>query len=133
MKKKNLKYFVIGAIVVGLITGFVIFDKVMNAPHRQISKEVTDFVMPAEDLQFQFANSQETATTKYMDKVIETYGSVTEIGLNHIVLEDKVLVMFLEGLNQEIIEGDQLKIKGRCVGFDELILLVKIDQATTIN
>lgn len=128
-----MKYIVIGIAALVLLSGMVIYEKVFNAKHREIFEGPTEFTISADDLQFYFADNQKVATKKYMDKVIETYGSVTEVGDNTLVLEDRVQVYFLSDLKQEITVGDNMSIKGRCVGFDELLLTVKMDQATTIK
>ncbi len=128
-----MKFIVIGIAALVLLSGLVIYEKVFNAKHREIFEEPTEFTISADDLQFYFADNQEIATKKYMDKVIETFGSVTEVGDNTLVLEDKIQVYFLSDLKQEITVGDKLSIKGRCVGFDELLITVKMDQATTIK
>ncbi len=133
MSKKRTGYIVMAILVVGLITGFVVYKKVINPEQRQISKEVTEFTMDAEDLQFYFLNDPEAATLKYIDKVVETYGTVTEVGPNFIVMEGKVQANLLEGNKQHIKVGDIVKTKGRCIGFDEFLLLVKIDQVTIIK
>lgn len=128
-----MKYIVIGITALILLSGLVIYEKVFNAKHREIFAEPTEFTISADDLQFHFADNQKVATKKYMNKVIETYGLVTEVDDNTLVLENKIQVYFLSELKQEITVGDNLSIKGRCVGFDELLLTVKMDQATTIK
>lgn len=133
MSKTNMKYALISLTVLIILSGFVIYDKVFNPEQREISKEPTAFEISADELQFHFADDQETATHKYIDKVIETHGRVTEIGAKTIVLEDRVQVYFLNDLKQALTIGENVNVKGRCVGFDELLLAVKIDQATTIK
>lgn len=133
MNKKRIGYILLTLLCLGLLTGWIVYKKVINPEHREIAKEATNFTIDADDLQFHFLNDPGKATLKYVDKVIETYGTVTEIGSNLIVLEQKVQTNFLESNNQNIAVGDVIKIKGRCVGFDEFLLLVKIDQATTIK
>ncbi len=133
MSKKRIGYIVMAILVVGLITGFVVYKKVINPEQRQISKEVTEFTMDAEDLQFHFLNDPEAATFKYIDKVVETYGTVTEVGPNFIVMEGKVQANLLQENKQPVKVGDIVKTKGRCIGFDEFLLLVKIDQVTIIK
>jgi hypothetical protein len=132
MNKKRIKYLTIGLGILIAVSGFVVYKTVINPEHREISKETTDFTVPAKDLQFHFAGNPNDATIKYIDKVIETNGLVTELGANTLVLENKVQVYFLNDIKSEIRIGDHLKVKGRCVGFDELLALVKIDQATTL-
>ncbi|NHF58321.1 hypothetical protein FK220_003140 [Flavobacteriaceae bacterium TP-CH-4] len=133
MSKKNKRYFLMGFAALVILTAFVIYDRVFNAAPREIAKETTEFSIPADNLQFHFADNQAKATAKYLNRVLETSGSVTELGTNTMVLENRVQVYFLDNPEQDISLGDTISIKGRCVGFDELLLLVKIDQATTIK
>jgi len=133
MKKKKMRYIIIGLFAFTIASVMLIYNMVFNAEHRQIFAETTAFTMPAEDLQFHFANDEVNATNKYIDKVIETHGTITEIASTYVVLENRVQVDFLNGVEQGTNKGDIINIKGRCVGFDELLLVVKIDQATTIK
>ncbi|MDT0607774.1 OB-fold protein [Croceitalea rosinachiae] len=133
MNKKRIGYIVLALLGLGLITGFIVYKKVINPEHREIFEESTDFIIDAEDLQFHFLNDPEAGTLKYMNKVIETYGTVTEVGSNLIIIEQKIQANFLESNTQKVLVGDVIRIKGRCIGFDEFLLLVKIDQATTIK
>ncbi len=133
MSRTAMKYALISLAVLIILSGFVIYDKVFNPAHREIAKEPAAFTIAADELQFHFADNQATAAQKYIDKVVETHGAVTEIGPNTIVLEDRVQVYFLNDLKQDLTIGEEINIKGRCVGFDELLLAVKIDQATTLK
>ena len=133
MIKKNIRYIILGLGALILVSGAVIYNVVFNAEHREIFTETTEFIVPAEDLQFHFATDETKATNKYIDKVVETHGTITEIASNYVILENRVQVDFLNGIEQDANKGDIINIKGRCVGFDELLSLVKIDQATTIK
>jgi len=133
MKKNRIRYIVSSLMVLVMIVGFVLYKKVINPEHREIAAETTEFTLPVEDLQFHFLNNQGAANEQFIDKVVETYGTVTEIGANLVVLEDMVQANFLKESSQKIIVGDVIKIKGRCIGFDEFLLLVKMDQTTTIK
>jgi len=133
MNKKRILSIVLTLFGLGIIGSLIVYKKVINPAHREIAKEVTDFTIDVDDLQFHFLNNPEEATLKYVDKVIETYGTVTEVGSDLVVFEEKVQANFLETNDQNIAVGDNIRIKGRCVGFDEFLLLVKIDQVTTIK
>ncbi len=133
MKKERVRYIVSSLLVLAIIVGFVLYKKVINPAHREIAAENTEFKLPVEDLQFHFLNDQEAANGQFIDKVVETYGTVTEIDDNLVVLEDMVQANFLKENDQKIIVGDLVKIKGRCIGFDEFLLLVKMDQTTTLK
>ena len=133
MKKKKIRYLILTLLGLALIIGFVTYKKVINPEHRDIYTETTAFTLSAKELHSHFLENPEDATLKYANKVVETYGTVTEIETNLVVLEDKVHANFLEDNKQKIIVDDILKIKGRCIGFDEILLSVKIDQTTTVK
>lgn len=123
----------LGVAIMGLLVGVVALGFVLNATFnpkpRIIANEKAAFLIPADELQYFFANNEETASQKYMDKVLEVSGEVTEIEGKSVVLDNRVLVNFLTDTGNGLREGEELVIKGRCVGFDELLLQVKIDQA----
>ena len=52
---------------------------------------------------------------------------------NHIMLDNKIQIHLLNPEEQSINLGEIITIKGRCVGFDDLLEEVKIDQATIID
>ena len=131
MKKK------LGIAVIGLLVGVIALGLLLNATFnpkpRVIANEKAAFQIPADELQYFFANNDVTASQKYMDKVLEVFGEVTEVDEKSIVLDNRVLVNFLTITEEGLHEGEELVIKGRCVGFDELLLQVKIDQAEIIT
>ena len=128
MKKRTI--YLIGMVVAGItILGFSL-NSTFNPKHRVISEEKAAFLIPADELQYFFANNEQTAVEKYMDHVLEVSGQITEVGEQSIVLDKRVQVNFLADSPSTLTEGDMLTIKGRCIGFDELLLQVKIDQAT---
>ncbi|GMN09035.1 hypothetical protein MTsPCn9_05090 [Croceitalea sp. MTPC9] len=121
------------SIVLMVMAGAIINKKVINPEHREISEEKTDFTISAENLQFHFANDPGKATKKYMDRVVEISGNITEVEANSMVMSNRVQVDFLDSLNSQLNIDGNVTIKGRCVGFDELLLMVKIDQATILK
>jgi hypothetical protein len=126
--KKKLTLAIIG-LLVGIGALGVILNSTFNPKPRVIAKEKVAFTIPADELQYFFAHNEQVAIEKYMDQVLEISGQVTEIGDQSIVLDKRVQVNFLSNALENLTEGDELTIKGRCVGFDELLLQVKIDQA----
>lgn len=126
--KKKLILAVVG-LTVGVVALGAILNFTFNPKPRIIANEKAAFFIPADQLQNFFANNEETATQKYMDKVLKVSGEVTEFEGKSVILDNKVLINFLGDTIEGLREGEQLVIKGRCVGFDELLLQVRIDQA----
>lgn len=133
MIKKNKRYIVFGLIAFTIASSILVYDKVFNAEHREISAETTAFTISAENLQFHFANDQAETYSKFINSVVETYGTITEVAPNYVILENRVQIDFLNSMEEGANIGDVIHIKGRCVGFDELLLLAKIDQATILK
>ncbi len=131
---KNKKGYIIGLFVLALIilAGFA-YDMTFNSKHREISKEDAAFQIAADELQYFFANNEASSVQKYMDEVLEVSGTITEIEENSVVLDKRVMVSFLPDPEYVFEDGKPIVIKGRCVGFDELLLQVKIDQASIID
>ncbi|MFC4218929.1 hypothetical protein [Flagellimonas marina] len=119
----------ITGLIVGVASLGFLLQGILNPKPRVIANEKAAFLVPADELQYFFASNAEIASEKYLDQVLEVSGEVTEVAGKSIVLDNRVMVNFLTDTLNGAQEGEELIIKGRCVGFDELLLQVKIDQA----
>jgi len=54
-------------------------------------------------------------------------GVVTKIKWSYLTLNDKIYCKFEKELPKNVLNTN-LKVKGRCIGFDELLEQVKLDQ-----
>lgn len=131
MKKKEL--IVTSILVVILIIAASVYNYVFNSEHRNIAQEEALVSMSAQDLFNHFEANETLATTTYLDQVVELKGKVTTIEDGAIVLDNVIQANFNESKILTLKEGQTVTIKGRCVGYDELLELVKIDQSTLIK
>ncbi len=127
MKKK---YLILGLLLVALGAGYFL-NQYLYKGHRDIAAELVDFELKPEDLNRLMSNAE--SSSDYIDKVIQIQGQITSIEQQAITLNDQVQVNFINHNINELKVASTLKIKGRCVGYDDLLELVKIDQATIIN
>lgn len=97
---------------------------------RNILEEKTAHTLTAQML---FEHFSEENGSQYIDQAIITSGKATEIDKKSMFLDNKVQVNFGDYPGQTIEIGDYLIVKGRCIGFDDLLGVVKIDQATITN
>jgi hypothetical protein len=125
--KKYLTYLVVVALIVSLSYSYV-YKK-----HRKIQNEKAMFTLTTEQIFNEFQINKIIANDKYLDKVIIVSGSITNIDLIKIELNNKLLSYLIE--NDSILKkvGDKITIKGRCIGFDELLEIVKIDQSVILK
>ena len=103
--------------------------------HRDIDKETADYIVTPALLEKEFAYNDSLAYIKYQDKTIELTAKVTAIDApsKGIVLDEKVFATFKDGLPKDIVSGKMLKIKGRFLGYDDLLLEFKIDQCSVVR
>lgn len=131
MKKK--KVIILCVIVLAILAAFFVYDYTFNSEHRDIANEEATIALSAKEMYSDFQNDEASATTKYLDKVIAVEGEITAIEINDITLNDQIQANFNAEQISKAKEGNLITIKGRCVGYDDLLEMVKIDQATIIN
>ncbi|HMC01754.1 MAG TPA: hypothetical protein VKN14_12030 [Flavobacteriaceae bacterium] len=125
--KKKIFIFIITIIIVIIAYNYVYQD------HRNIEKEKAEFVVLATEISNEFLDNPEQASTKYLNKTIEVTGVVTNINDNDLTLDINVFCQFVANIEDEISVGDKIKVKGRCIGFDDLLTELKLDQCTIIE
>ena len=123
----NKKYLFIGGILlIGLVAwGFYLYNK----PHTSTAHERPDFSIPAVDLYNAYQKDESGANNKFLGKVIEVKGSVSEVHPgkgNTDILMDATATG--GGVNcsfpniplsqlQTLKKGNIITVKGRCTGF----------------
>ena len=83
-------------------------------------------------LKHELNTNQNKAVTKYLNKTIEVTGKATQIEQHSIIL-DQFIYAHLDTLNIDISVDDIIVIKGRFIGFDELLEEFKLDQCTVVS
>ena len=103
--------------------------------HRDIQGETADYVVTVSGLEKEFSSNDSLASIKYQDKTIELTAQVTSINPESkgIVIGEKIFAVFKDSLPKDIISGKMLKIKGRFLGYDDLLQEFKIDQSSVVR
>jgi hypothetical protein len=120
-------------ILIVLIIAFILGYGYINQSHRNIENEIVAFNLSSTDIESSFSKNGTEAETKYLNKTIEVHGTITEMNTKTITLDDKVFCQFLNPLEHGLNNDSQLKIKGRVIGYDDLLEQVKLDQCTIIK
>jgi hypothetical protein len=127
---KKILIFVTIALLIALSFAVYLFNK--KVPTLDHTK--TDFVISANDLFNEFETNEELANMKYVDRILEVSGEI--IGL-HKDISDSLWSVYLKaenammyGINcsftinpQQLEIGDEVTVKGQCVGKLEDVLL----------
>lgn len=128
---KVKKTYIAFTILLAILIGCIAIYKYMYQKPRDIAQEHVDFDISPQLLNENMSDPQKA--TNYIDKVVLIKGTITAIEQNSVIFDNAIQINFnAENLNSFSIQ-DQIEIKGRCVGYDDLLELVKIDQATTIK
>jgi len=113
-------------IVIGLIAYNYIYHK-----HRDIGSETAEFVVDSADLANEFTINPSASEKKYLNKTIEVLGTITELNDNDFTLDDNVFCQFTGKI--ELIKSKVVRVKGRFIGYDNLLEQVKLDQCSILT
>ena len=122
---KNKTGFIFSFIAILVASIYIYTQK----PHRNISNEKVEFVLFSDEFLKEFKVNEGTAAAKFLDKTVLVEGVVTEINMNYLTLDDKIYCKFEKEIPKNVLNTN-LKVKGRCIGFDELLEQVKLDQCS---
>ncbi|GAB1309593.1 hypothetical protein KH5_22760 [Urechidicola sp. KH5] len=100
--------------------------------HRDISSESTDIIIGGTQLKDAFVFNYSKANVNYLDKTILVTGKITELTVSEITLDNVIFCTF-DTIVSTINLNDSVMIKGRCIGFDELLEQVKVDQCQILK
>lgn len=118
----------LGAIILLLIISVTVYYQ-YNQPRKDVSAQHTDVAIAASRLYQHYSEHEMEADTKYLDKVIEVKGSVSDVQNNNGMI---VLLMNagdgLGGINcsmkepnlpitQQNLRDKTVVVKGKCTGF----------------
>ena len=122
----------IALIIVLIITAFICYNYIYQ-DHRDIKNEKAEFSISSNDIVNQFINNASAAEQKFLNKTIEVSGLITDINSNDITIDNKVFCQFSNNLETSLDKNENIKIKGRVIGYDDLLEQIKLDQSTIIN
>ncbi len=131
--KKYIKYLFLLAILVAIF-GFYEY----NRPHKNVSHMSTDFKTEASQLFTEFEEDETAANAKYLDKVIEVSGIISNITAEQeeaqsITIETENMMFGIIGeldplsthKTNDLKKGDRVTLKGICSGMLSDVILVR--------
>ncbi len=123
---KNKILIIIALLVIALLAYNYLYQD-----HRDIASEEAKFSISPEQIVNAFKTNTRDSEKKFLNQTIELTGSVTESNNKDLTLNHIVFCQFSE--NHETTLNANIKIKGRCIGYDDLLEQVKLDQCYIIN
>jgi len=121
----------LGSLLILAIIGVVGYNYIYQ-DHRNIEKETAEFSMTAIEVANLFKENAIDAEQKFLNKTIEVIGNVSDNNKTEITIDNQVFCQFLEPINETQLNKN-IKIKGRVIGYDDLLEQVKLDQCSIIK
>ena len=119
------KYFPFFIILLAIAVHFV-----WNKPHKDYSTMKADITISSSNFINEFKANSTLATEKYLNQIILVNGNITD-KLTKSVLLDKEIVCTLDSSSLKALEliqiNNEISIKGRFVGFDDLFEEIRLD------
>ena len=100
--------------------------------HRTINQEESLFNMEASILFDEFLDNSKQAEYKYLDQTITVSGVISSVNNESITINNKIFCNFAE-IFSELKVNDSISVKGRCIGYDDLLEEIKFDQCSIVK
>ena len=102
----------------------------VNKDFRNIACEKSAYYVTATILQNDFNTCESLANKKYLDKTINVKGKITSINILDSTLEidEKILVVCTDSISAKLAFNQQINVKGRFIGYDDLFHQFRLDQ-----
>lgn len=117
-------------IVVVLITGF--FGAryyAYNGGKRDLQSEQAAFTIKTKDIVAEFVANEVVANKKYLEKPVAISGTITSVNSTEVII-DEIGVCNFTTADASLKVGQTVTIKGRVVGYDDLLGGVNLDQCS---
>lgn len=101
--------------------------------HRDITKEDAEYILTAKKLHEDFLENPDLAKDLYLNKTLVVKGQISEMDNRNLTLDKKVFCEFIMLPQNNFKVGEEMTVKGRCIGFDDLLEQVKLDQCSFIK
>lgn len=132
-KLKTIFFITSVLILVGVIAGPRIKDyMVNNIGKRDLQLEEAAFTLKAKDFVAEFTTKEADANKKYLEKPVVISGVITSVSDKEVILDDVVVCGFSTA-DFLLKVGQDVSVKGRVVGFDDLMGSVNMDQCSINN
>ena len=128
-KKFRIIVFSIIAIV---IIAFITFNYVIYGGARNLSTEETAFTVSSKSIANEFATNIDVSNKKYLEKAVVVTGKITNIKGTEVIIDNSI-VCTLNSLDASLKKGQTITLKGRVVGYDDLMGEVKLDQCFKVS
>ncbi|WP_296311834.1 OB-fold protein [Winogradskyella sp. UBA3174] len=119
-------------LIILIITAVIAYNYIYQ-DHRNIENESAEFEMTSNKIAQLFSENAIASEQKFLNKTIEVSGLISELNTNEITIDDKVFCQFTNEIKSSFVDNYKIKIKGRVIGYDNLLEQVKLDQCKIVK
>jgi predicted negative regulator of RcsB-dependent stress response len=101
--------------------------------HRDIESETAEFSMTSSEIAANFSKNSTEAEKTFLNKTIEISGTLSEVNSKDFTVDDNVFCQFTNEIKEAIKVNSKIKVKGRVIGYDDLLEQVKLDQCAILK
>ena len=123
--KIQKKYKILLILFLLMVIGGIVAYNYVYHDHRDIQDESSKLEIAADGLLNRFQNNEQDL----LNQTITVTGTVTKVEEGAVTLDESVYASFSEA-NKRPKLNESVRIKGRCIGYDELFGIVKLDQCS---
>lgn len=126
MLKKLFK--ISGLVIILLVVSiFSIRYYINNGGKRDIASEETAFKVKSNEIVAEFTSNVTASNKKYLEKPVAISGIITSINNKEVIIDNSVNCDLIT-TDKSLKKNQKITIKGRVVGYDDLLGEVKLDQ-----
>jgi hypothetical protein len=130
-KKMKTILIIVGVLLLG---GFVAGPKIKdylvnNMGKRDLQSEEAAFTLKAKDFVAEFTKNEVEANKNYLEKPVAISGVITSVNGKEVIIDDVVVCGFTVA-DASLAVGQTVSVKGRVIGFDDLMGSVNMDQCS---
>jgi hypothetical protein len=123
---KKFRIIALSIMLIG-ITAFTGYNYVMYGGARNLTTEDTAFTVSSKSITKEFTANIDVSNKKYLEKAIAIKGTITKISGTEVIIDDSIICN-LKNFDSTIKKDQVVTLKGRVVGYDDLMGELKLDQ-----
>jgi hypothetical protein len=120
---------IVGILLLAVLLIGISINYVFHGGARDLATEEAEFTISSKDIIGEFSLDVAKANLKYSDKAISISGKVTAVS-DSIVTIDNTIICNFKIPDSNIKNNQSINVKGRLVGFDDLMGELKLDQCS---
>ncbi|MEO8235096.1 MAG: hypothetical protein ABI549_06740 [Flavobacterium sp.] len=128
---KNKIKITLFSILIILVIGCLSFNYIMHGGARDVASEKPEFTAVSKKIIAEFTSNINAANKKYLEKTITVQGVAISVNKNEVIIDNLIVCNFTK--DEQIKKGQKISIKGRVVGYDDLLEQLNLDQCSINN